>query len=168
MTAARMPTRPLLIPLAAAAILTAACAWPFSETDANGWRYESRTVGDWRTEFTSSKGEIGGPGRLVLHCGIASFEINRDRLRDESDPVPSAYRFDDGPWIGTPAIYTGFGAGLRDAAEEDPVYRRLAGTGRLAIVLSPPGEAPIAMEFDLTGIGEALRRVREHRTCRPG
>lgn len=160
-------TRPFLAALAGACLALTACSWPV--TDANGWRYESGSFGDFQESYSASKSEIAGPGRLALGCGNASFAVNRgENFRSDPGPrVPARYRFDDGPWIESRAMHTGIVIRFDAGGEADPIYPLLAGRRRLSILVVPSGEEPVLMNFDLTGVDEAMRRVREHRTCRP-
>jgi len=157
----------LAIAGASLSLLATACSWPV--TDANGWRYESGSFGDFQESYSASKGEIDGPGRIGLGCGGTTFHVNRgENFRSDPGPrVPARYRFDEGPWVEARALHTGIVIRFDAGGEVDPIYPLLAGRHRLSILAVPRGEEPVLMNFDLTGVDEAMRRVREHRTCRP-
>lgn len=161
-----MSSRRIIAALSGAGLLLlAACSG--AETDANGWRYEKSTFGDFQSSYGASKSEIDGPGRLSFGCwGGVDFQVERGRSWDPSRPVPARYRFDDGAPANARIWYSGIMFRMHGDAEPDPIYPRLAGARRLDVRVSPPGEEPFTMRFDLTGVDEALQRLWEHRACR--
>ena len=130
------------------------------------WRHYRQKSGDNRPWPEASVDEVGGPGRLVLHCSGAFgafFLSERTPARPDVTRAAIRYRLDDGPPIARIASYSGDSLWFDEVTrgEDDPLVGQLERAHRLIVEATPEGEPRFVMRFDLSQAGPAVRRLRD-------